>query len=97
MATKLKIRVVGLVEMIDARAAIEDGRFNEGAEHLTRFCDANYTMRAEHGDAWGDVKVAAALLRKLVSGQRDKAQVIIGRLWAKVLPNLTEARATGAR
>lgn len=94
---KLKIRVVKLVDLIDARARIEAGHYDLGADYLTAFCKANYTMQSEHGEMWGDIKIAAALLRNLAGGQADKAQAIIGQLWRKVFPYLTEARAAGAR
>ena len=97
MAKKLKIRVVRLVDLLDARAEVEKGHYDLGADYLGAFCKANPTMRGEHGELWGDVKIAAFNLRKLVEGQTEKAQAIIGQLWRKVFPNLTEARAMAAK
>ena len=94
---KLKIRVVKLVDLIDARARIEAGHYDLGADYLTAFCKANYTMQSEHGEMWGDIKIAAAMLRKLAAGEAHKAQTIIGQLWRKVFPHLTEAVAVGAK
>ena len=97
MARKVKIRVVSLVELIDARARVEAGDFEGGASYLTAFCDHNRVMQGEHGTDWGDIKIAAHNLRKLAEGEAAKAQRIIGRLWETVFPKLTEARANAKR
>lgn len=97
MASKLKIRVVALREMLEARKAIEAGNFHDGAGRLAEFCGRNYTMRAENGELWGDVKVAAALLLNLAAGDAKGAQRIIGNLWRKVFPYLTEETAKGTK
>jgi hypothetical protein len=94
---KLRIRVVGLNEMQAARRAIEDGAFRSGAAKLNDFCNANYTMRGEHGEMWGDIKIAVLGLLGLAEGDKDGAQRIVGKLWQRIVPHLTEERAQGAR
>lgn len=94
---KLRIRVVGLADLQAARRAIEAGAFHNGAAKLNDFCHANYTMRGEHGEMWGDVKLAVLGLLGLSEGDKDGAQRIIGQLWRRVVPFLTEDKAVATR
>lgn len=97
MAAKIRIRVVGLVELLAARKRVEAGDFEGGAQFMTDFCRHNPSMQGEHGTEWGDIKLSALKLRKLVTGETMKAQIILGDLWRRVFPKLTEAYASGTR
>jgi hypothetical protein len=54
-------------------------------------------MRGEHGEMWGDIKIAVLGLLGLAEGDKDGAQRIVGKLWQRIVPHLTEERAQGAR
>jgi len=93
----MKIRVVKLKELLDARKRVEAGDFEGGAAFMTDFCHHNRCMQGDHGVEWGEIKLAALKLRALVAGEAHKAQVIIGNLWKRIFPHLTEAYASGTR
>lgn len=93
----MKIRVVKLKELLDARKRVEAGDFEGGAQFMTDFCNHNHGMRSDHGVVWGEIKYAALKLRKLVAGETMKAQIIIGDLWRRYFPSLTEEYASGTR
>ena len=97
MARKIVIRVVKLVELLDARARVEAGDFEGGAQFMTDFCHHNRCMQGDHGVEWGEIKLAALKLRALAVGEAMKAQIIIGNLWKRIFPKLTEAYANGRR
>lgn len=97
MEAKIRIRVVGLVEFLAARKRVEAGDFEGGAAFLTDFCRHNPSMQGDYGIEWGEIKLSALKLRKLVAGETMKAQIIIGELWRKIFPKLTEEHASGTR
>ena len=93
----IKIRVVRLAKLLDARARVEAGDFEGGAQFMTDFCHCNRCMQGDHGVEWGEIKLAAMKLRALVVGEAHKAQAIIGNLWERIFPKLTEAYAQGTK
>jgi len=73
-AFEAKIPVQQLEDVNVAKVLVNKGEYKAAAAKLVDFCNANYTLRGEHGEIWSEFKLAALLL---VNATADKVARIM--------------------